>query len=87
MVSLLSFSELIVFSLSLSLSLCNRYFVQPTVFAGVQDHMTICKEEIFGPVMSIIKFKDINEVYIYMCVCVCVCVCIVKAQKQKHSSI
>ena len=38
------------------------YFVQPTVFADVQDNMKICEEEIFGPVMSIIKFKDIDEV-------------------------
>jgi aldehyde dehydrogenase (NAD+) len=38
------------------------YFVQPTVFADVKDDMTIAKEEIFGPVMSIIKFRDIDDV-------------------------
>ena len=38
------------------------YFVEPTVFAGVTDDMTIAKEEIFGPVMSILKFKNIDEV-------------------------
>ena len=38
------------------------YFVEPTVFADVQDHMKISEEEIFGPVMSIIKFKDMSEV-------------------------
>jgi len=38
------------------------YFVEPTVFADVQDNMTIAKEEIFGPVMSILKFKDADEV-------------------------
>jgi aldehyde dehydrogenase (NAD+) len=38
------------------------YFIEPTVFADVQDHMKIAREEIFGPVMSIIKFKDIEEV-------------------------
>jgi aldehyde dehydrogenase (NAD+) len=38
------------------------YFVEPTVFADVEDHMRIAREEIFGPVMSIIKFKDIAEV-------------------------
>jgi len=38
------------------------YFIQPTVFADVQDHMTICREEIFGPVMAIIKFREIGEV-------------------------
>jgi aldehyde dehydrogenase (NAD+) len=40
----------------------NGYFVQPTVFTDVKDEMTIAKEEIFGPVMSILKFKDVNEV-------------------------
>ncbi len=38
------------------------YFVEPTVFADVQDEMTIAKEEIFGPVMSILKFKGVDEV-------------------------
>jgi aldehyde dehydrogenase (NAD+) len=38
------------------------YFVEPTVFANVQDDMKIAREEIFGPVMSIIKFKDVDEV-------------------------
>lgn len=38
------------------------YFVAPTVFADVQDNMKIAEEEIFGPVMSIIKFKDMDEV-------------------------
>lgn len=40
----------------------NGYFVQPTIFTNVNDDMKIAKEEIFGPVMSILKFKDINEV-------------------------
>jgi aldehyde dehydrogenase (NAD+) len=38
------------------------YFVEPTVFANVQDNMKIAREEIFGPVMSIIKFKSVDEV-------------------------
>src|SRR5271169_3958242 len=38
------------------------YFIEPTVFADVRDNMKIAEEEIFGPVMSIIKFKDIDEV-------------------------
>jgi len=38
------------------------YFIEPTVFADVHDEMTIAKEEIFGPVMSIIKFNDLDEV-------------------------
>ena len=38
------------------------YFIEPTVFADVQDNMTIAQEEIFGPVQSIIKFRSIEEV-------------------------
>ena len=38
------------------------YFVRPTVFANVTPGMTIAKEEIFGPVMNILKFKDLGEV-------------------------
>ena len=38
------------------------YFIQPTVFSNVTDDMTIAKEEIFGPVMSILKFKNVDEV-------------------------
>jgi len=38
------------------------YFVAPTVFAGVTDDMTIAKEEIFGPVMSIMKFSEVDDV-------------------------
>src|SRR5260221_3280907 len=37
-------------------------FVEPTVFAGCRDEMTICREEIFGPVMSVLTFKDEDEV-------------------------
>jgi len=38
------------------------YFIEPTVFADVTDNMTIAQEEIFGPVMSILKFKTVDEV-------------------------
>jgi len=38
------------------------FYVQPTIFANVKDDMKIAKEEIFGPVMSILKFKDMDEV-------------------------
>jgi aldehyde dehydrogenase (NAD+) len=38
------------------------YFIEPTVFADVQDSMKIAQEEIFGPVMTILKFKDLDEV-------------------------
>ena len=37
------------------------YFVAPTVFADVRDDMKIAQEEIFGPVMSIMKFKDMDD--------------------------
>ncbi|XP_024924970.2 aldehyde dehydrogenase family 2 member B4, mitochondrial isoform X2 [Ziziphus jujuba] len=38
------------------------YFVEPTVFSDVKDDMLIAQDEIFGPVQSILKFKDIDEV-------------------------
>jgi aldehyde dehydrogenase (NAD+) len=38
------------------------YFVPPTVFANVKDDMRIAQEEIFGPVISAIPFRDIDEV-------------------------
>ncbi|MGB0833437.1 MAG: betaine-aldehyde dehydrogenase [Psychrobium sp.] len=38
------------------------YFVAPTIFSDVTDEMTICREEIFGPVMSILTFDDEDEV-------------------------
>jgi len=38
------------------------YFVEPTVFSNVTDDMTIAKEEIFGPVMQLMKFKTYDEV-------------------------
>merc|ERR1712050_284132 len=37
------------------------YFVQPTVFTEVTDDMTIAKEEIFGPVMQLLKFKTLED--------------------------
>lgn len=36
-------------------------FIQPTIFTDVSPDMDIAKEEIFGPVLSIISFKDKNE--------------------------
>ncbi len=38
------------------------YFIEPTVFADVSDEMQIAREEIFGPVMSIIRFDSLDEV-------------------------
>jgi gamma-glutamyl-gamma-aminobutyraldehyde dehydrogenase len=37
------------------------YYVEPTVFDGVGNEMTIAREEIFGPVLSVIRFKDEAE--------------------------
>ncbi|XP_074273847.1 aldehyde dehydrogenase family 2 member C4-like [Silene latifolia] len=37
------------------------YFIQPTIFTDVKDNMVIATEEIFGPVMSLMKFKTIEE--------------------------
>ena len=36
-------------------------FVEPTVFTEVQDEMAIARDEIFGPVLSILRFSDIDE--------------------------
>jgi aldehyde dehydrogenase (NAD+) len=38
------------------------YFIEPTVFTKVTDDMPIAKDEIFGPVMSILPFKSVDEV-------------------------
>ncbi|MGE7766245.1 aldehyde dehydrogenase family protein [Peribacillus sp. NPDC096540] len=38
------------------------YFVAPTIFAGVNDEMTIAKEEIFGPVVAAMPFDDLDDV-------------------------
>jgi len=36
----------------------NGWFVQPTIFTGVRNDMRIAQEEVFGPVLSVIGFKD-----------------------------
>jgi aldehyde dehydrogenase (NAD+) len=38
------------------------FFVEPTIFDNVKDDMSIAKDEIFGPVVSILPFKSVNEV-------------------------
>jgi betaine-aldehyde dehydrogenase len=42
--------------------LANGYFVAPAVFDACHDDMTIVREEIFGPVMSVLEFDDEEEV-------------------------
>lgn len=41
--------------------LTKGYFVKPTVFAGVTPDMRIAREEIFGPVLSVLRVKDFEE--------------------------
>ena len=38
------------------------YFIEPTLFAGVTDDMRIARDEIFGPVLSVLKFKNVDEI-------------------------
>lgn len=38
------------------------FYIEPTVFADVTDNMTIAREEIFGPVLSVLDFDDEDEV-------------------------
>ncbi|MEO6628540.1 MAG: aldehyde dehydrogenase family protein [Aquihabitans sp.] len=37
------------------------YYVRPTVFANVNNQMTIAREEIFGPVLSILPYEDVDD--------------------------
>jgi aldehyde dehydrogenase (NAD+) len=46
----------------LSDGLQSGYFIAPTVFSDVRDDMRIAREEIFGPVMSIMPFEDLDDV-------------------------
>lgn len=38
------------------------FFIEPTVFTNVRDEMAIARDEIFGPVMSILPFKGVDEI-------------------------
>jgi acyl-CoA reductase-like NAD-dependent aldehyde dehydrogenase len=38
------------------------YFIAPTVFSAVRPEMKILREEIFGPVLCVVPFKDLNEI-------------------------
>jgi aldehyde dehydrogenase (NAD+) len=37
------------------------FFVEPTIFTGVHDTMTIAREEVFGPVLTVFKFSTMEE--------------------------
>jgi aldehyde dehydrogenase (NAD+) len=37
------------------------WFVEPTIFTGVRNSMRIAQEEVFGPVLSVIPFRDLDE--------------------------
>lgn len=41
--------------------LAGGFFVEPTIFTNVRNSMRIAQEEIFGPVLSVIKFGEVNE--------------------------
>ena len=42
--------------------LAKGYFVQPTIFTGVKNEMRIAQEEVFGPVLAVIPFKNETDV-------------------------
>src|SRR5215213_1411701 len=51
-----------------TVALCGRtpdrdkgYWVQPTIFTGVTNDMTIAREEIFGPVISVLRYSSVEE--------------------------
>ncbi|KAI1369682.1 betaine aldehyde dehydrogenase [Xylaria arbuscula] len=46
---------------TLPANLRNGYWVQPTVFTDCKDDMTIVKDEIFGPVMSVLTYDTVDE--------------------------
>jgi len=40
----------------------NGFFIEPTIFGGVKNDMTIAREEIFGPVLATLAFDDVDQV-------------------------
>src|SRR3546814_6720954 len=46
------------------LSESGGYYIEPTVFDGVQNGMTIAQEEIFGPVLSTISFGELGRAHV-----------------------
>src|SRR5690606_38071224 len=43
--------------------LANGFFFEPTVFADVQPTMRLAREEVFGPIMSVFKWSDEDELF------------------------
>jgi len=39
----------------------NGYFIEPTVFAGLDNHSAVAREEIFGPVLTVIAYDDEDD--------------------------
>jgi aldehyde dehydrogenase (NAD+) len=37
------------------------YYVRPTIFADVRNDMSVARDEIFGPVLSMLRFKDLED--------------------------
>jgi aldehyde dehydrogenase (NAD+) len=54
-------AELIFGGLGNPDGLANGYYVKPTIFAGVNNNMQIARDEIFGPVLSVITYCDEQE--------------------------
>ncbi|MCY1244098.1 3-succinoylsemialdehyde-pyridine dehydrogenase [compost metagenome] len=54
-------AELVVGGPDAPAGLDKGYFVRPTVFANVTPDMAIAREEIFGPVLSILGYEDEND--------------------------
>jgi len=54
-------AELVAGGPGLPEGMTRGYFVRPTVFAGVRNDMTIAREEVFGPVLAILPYKDEEE--------------------------
>lgn len=54
-------AELVVGGLGRPAHLKRGYFVRPTIFANARNDMSIAREEIFGPVLSILPYRDEEE--------------------------